>query len=193
MKDRIDGPSARIQPRHPLPSLRLQLDAQRRTLQRQADISLQRLQLPLHPRRQPQLLPRGDYPPSSRHVRGGRKHIRRGESDGYTLCNGVHLGQKKPSGRGRLFSTERRKRNAPDPDMPASVRKIRGLDGARRRAKVISFDEMWTYVGARRGKKRRSVWIWTAVVEEKDGERWADFEVGEPREGDLCEAVVEAS
>ncbi len=62
--------------------------------------------------------------------------------------------------------------------MPASVRKIRGLDGARRRAKVISFDEMWTYVGARRGKKRRSVWIWTAVVEEKDGERWADFEVG---------------
>ncbi len=32
-------------------------------------------------------------------------------------------------------------------------------------ARVISFDEMWTYVGARRRDKRRSVWIWTAVVE----------------------------
>ena len=45
-------------------------------------------------------------------------------------------------------------------------------------ARVISFDkmwtydEMWTYVGARRGEKRREVWIWTAVVEEADGRRW---------------------
>jgi len=37
---------------------------------------------------------------------------------------------------------------------------------------------MWTYVGVRRGERRRSVWIWTAVVEESDGERWMDFEVG---------------
>lgn len=43
----------------------------------------------------------------------------------------------------------------------------------------ISFDEMWTYVGIRRGKRRRSVWIWTAVVEEADGSRWRDFEVGD--------------
>ena len=51
-------------------------------------------------------------------------------------------------------------------------------------AEVISFDEMWTYVGCRRkGKrnkvKRNSVWIWTAVVEEGDGSRWMDYEVGE--------------
>lgn len=45
-------------------------------------------------------------------------------------------------------------------------------------AKVISFDEMWTYVGARRGEKRNSMWIWTAVVEEEDGSRWVDYEIG---------------
>ena len=45
-------------------------------------------------------------------------------------------------------------------------------------ARVIAFDEMWTYVGARRRGKRRSRWVWTAVVEEPDGSRWADFEVG---------------
>ena len=37
---------------------------------------------------------------------------------------------------------------------------------------------MWTYVGARRKGRRRSVWIWTAVVEEMDGRQWRDFEVG---------------
>ena len=30
-------------------------------------------------------------------------------------------------------------------------------------AKVIFFDEMWTYVKVRHGDKRNSVWIWTAV------------------------------
>ena len=45
-------------------------------------------------------------------------------------------------------------------------------------ARVIAFDEMWTYVGERRRGQRRSRWVWTAVVEEKDGRRWADFEVG---------------
>ena len=44
--------------------------------------------------------------------------------------------------------------------------------------KVISFDEMWTYVGSRRRGKRNSVWIWTAVVEQVDGSRWMDYEVG---------------
>ncbi len=43
---------------------------------------------------------------------------------------------------------------------------------------MVSFDEMWTYVGARRGEKRKVVWIWTAVVEEEDGSRWMDYEVG---------------
>lgn len=49
-------------------------------------------------------------------------------------------------------------------------------------ARVISFDEMWSYVGARRKGKRREVWIWTAVVEERDGSRWVDFEVGDRSE-----------
>ena len=50
-------------------------------------------------------------------------------------------------------------------------------------AKVISFDEMWTYLEARRGEARQEVWIWTAVVEEYDGRRWTDFEVGDRSEG----------
>ena len=46
----------------------------------------------------------------------------------------------------------------------------------------LLFDEMWTYVGSRRKGKRRSVWVWTAVVEEVDGSRWVDFEVGDRSE-----------
>ena len=49
-------------------------------------------------------------------------------------------------------------------------------------SRVISLDEMWSYVGVRRGKKRREVWVWTAVVEEGDGRRWVDFEVGDRSE-----------
>ena len=56
---------------------------------------------------------------------------------------------------------------------------LRGGQGA---ARVVSFDEMWTYVGSRRRGKRNSVWIWTAVVEEVDGSRWMDYEVGKRSE-----------
>ena len=49
-------------------------------------------------------------------------------------------------------------------------------------AAVIAFNEMWTYRQARRGGKREDVWVWTAVVEEGDGSRWADFEVGDRSE-----------
>ena len=41
---------------------------------------------------------------------------------------------------------------------------------------------MWTYVGSRRRGKRNSVWVWTAVVEEADGSRWMDYEVGDRSE-----------
>ena len=41
---------------------------------------------------------------------------------------------------------------------------------------------MWSYVGIRRGKKRREVWNWTAIVEEGDGRRWVDFEMGDRSE-----------
>ena len=43
---------------------------------------------------------------------------------------------------------------------------------------TISFDEMWTRVGARRGENRQSAWIWTAEAEDEwDGSRRADFKV----------------
>ena len=37
---------------------------------------------------------------------------------------------------------------------------------------------MWTYAGARRKEKRISVWALTAMMKERDGSRWIDFEVG---------------
>lgn len=60
---------------------------------------------------------------------------------------------------------------------------------------MISFDEVWTYVGARRREKRREVWIWTAVVEEADGQRWGCFAVGDRSEATflrLLEQLPEA-
>ena len=53
-------------------------------------------------------------------------------------------------------------------------------------AVVIAFDEMWTYRQARRRGQRQDVWVWTAVVEESDGSRWADFELGDRSEGTFC-------
>ena len=53
----------------------------------------------------------------------------------------------------------------------------------RRPAVVIAWDEMWTYRGARHGEKREDCWIWTAVIQEADGSRWVDFEVGDRSEG----------
>jgi len=32
----------------------------------------------------------------------------------------------------------------------------------------ISFDEMWTYEKVRKGENRRDVWIWTAILEDKE-------------------------
>lgn len=37
---------------------------------------------------------------------------------------------------------------------------------------------MWTYACARRKEKRISVWAWTAMMKERDGSKWMDFEVG---------------
>ncbi len=53
------------------------------------------------------------------------------------------------------------------------LKKEKGLEGVE----SISFDEMWTYAKVRRGKKRNSKWIWTAVIEY--GEiRLITYEVG---------------
>ena len=54
-------------------------------------------------------------------------------------------------------------------------------------AAVIAFDEMWTDQQARRGAQRQELWIWTAVVAEPDGRRWADFAVGDRSENTFQE------
>ena len=63
-----------------------------------------------------------------------------------------------------------------------SEKRIAGVAG-NRPAAVIAFDEMWTYRQARRCGKRRNLWVWTAVVEESDGSRRADFELGDRSAG----------
>ena len=77
----------------------------------------------------------------------------------------------------RILDMDRQERT-PKSDLPASVRLMRGIRRERPPAAVISFDEMWTYLKVRSGENRNSVFIWTAVVEESDGTRWADYEVG---------------
>ena len=62
-------------------------------------------------------------------------------------------------------------------DIPAWARKARGINSDNPRVNTVSFDEMWTRLGARRGENGQSAWIWTAAVEEWDGGRRADFEV----------------
>lgn len=76
------------------------------------------------------------------------------------------------------MNIERRRRYS-KPDTPFSIRSIRRVDSEPQPVRVISFDEMWTYQGSRRRGLRHSVWVWTAVVEEANGRRWADFEVGD--------------
>ena len=44
---------------------------------------------------------------------------------------------------------------------------------------MIAYNEMRSCRQARRRGKRQDVWVWTAVVREADGSRWADFEVGD--------------
>ena len=54
---------------------------------------------------------------------------------------------------------------------------------------------MWTYLGARRRGKRREAWIWTAVVEGVNGQRWGCFAVGNRSEATflrLLEQLPEA-
>ena len=55
-----------------------------------------------------------------------------------------------------------------------------------RPAAVIAFDVMWTYQQARRRGRRQNLWVWTAVVSEPDGSRWANFELGDRRENTSC-------
>ena len=64
-----------------------------------------------------------------------------------------------------IMDAERSERKPAASGVPASARKIRGINADKPEVKTVSFDEMWTRVGARRGKKRRSALIRTAAVE----------------------------
>ena len=78
----------------------------------------------------------------------------------------------------RIMDAERSERKPAGSGLPASAREIRGINADEPQVKTISFDEMWTYLGVRRGEKRRSARIWPAVVEERDCSRRSDYEVG---------------
>jgi len=52
----------------------------------------------------------------------------------------------------------------------------------KRPAHAVSLDEMWTYLKARKGHRRNSQWVWTAVTQWSDGSRSVDFEVGDRTE-----------
>ena len=52
----------------------------------------------------------------------------------------------------------------------------------RQPAAVIAFVEMWNYQQARRVDKRPDWRIGAAVIQEPDGRRWVDFEVGDRSE-----------
>ena len=47
---------------------------------------------------------------------------------------------------------------------------------------VIACAELRTCRQYRRKAKRQNLWVWTVVVPEMDGRRWADLEVGDRRE-----------
>ena len=61
------------------------------------------------------------------------------------------------------MDAERSERKPAGSDLPAWARKARGINADKPEVKTVSFDEMWTYLGVRRGENRQSVWIWTAV------------------------------
>ena len=68
----------------------------------------------------------------------------------------------------------------------ASKRKTRKSKG---KAKAISLDEMWTYKGVRKGPRRKSCWIWTAVIEWEDGSWSFEFAIGDRSEKTLLKLL----
>ena len=97
-------------------------------------------------------------------MRRGDESIGDGARNRRERTHGKRVGQKKG-----VLATERLTRFM-------SWRTSGRLSGVR--ASIVAFDEMWTYLGIRRGKGRKDLWIWTAVVEERDGVRWRMYEVG---------------
>lgn len=149
-------------------ALRFQLAAQVWTLARQADLSLRTMLISLHTGHEACAC-FGE----GQEFSAGVVHRRSGTFVNQPSVEGevgdcVRLGQKKVR---IAFGIQR--------ELSRQRALVRDGQGA---ARVVSFDEMWTYVGSRRKGKRNSVWIWTAVVEEMDGGRWVDFEVGDRSE-----------
>ena len=81
-----------------------------------------------------------------------------GRVDGIPAGDRLFLGQKARQARELMLGELRRRKQRLKP------------------ARVMAFDEMWTYVKARRKGKRREVWVWTAVVDgsghSPPGSRW---------------------
>ena len=68
------------------------------------------------------------------------------------------------------------------------LKKEKGFKGVE----DISFDEMWTYVNARRREKRNSKWIWTAIIKE-GGKELITYEVGDRDEETFLKVVGEVA
>ena len=151
-----------------MPALRFQLASQIRTLSRKADLSLWAVSVSLHA--------------------GHAASARAGE--GQNLALELYLEGLGLSAISRVLSTKLEtvygwvKNVRVGAGTQRELSRRRALRGhGQGAARALSFDEMWAYVGARRKGKRRSVWIWTAVVEETDSGRWMDYEVGGRDEG----------
>ena len=125
---------------------------------------MRRLQAEVHGGRSAAALPGACQAASGSDVYRGREHIGGGARSGRKRYIGERLGQK-----GGAIALERMR--------AISAWRTSGL-AETIVASTIALDEMWTYLGARKGEKRNDLWVWTAVVEERDGSRWMDFEAG---------------
>ena len=59
---------------------------------------------------------------------------------------------------GWIMDAERSERKPDATGLPSYVRKIRGINADYPKVKTVSFDDMWTHVGAMRGENRQSAW-----------------------------------
>ena len=138
-------------------------DAQRQTHTRASSSQARRLQAEAHGGSRAAALPGADQSASGSDAHRGREHIC-GARSGRKRCIGERLGQN----RGAI-----------------ALERMRAISAWRASGRVstivastIALDEMWTYLGARKAEKRNGLRVWTAVVEERDGSRWMDFEAG---------------
>ncbi len=146
-----------------MPEMRFELGQERRTFARQAAVQMQPARQASRGRKAS--VHRRTKRASGEDARRGNEPIGDGARNGRAHTHGKRVGQKK--------------------GVPAVERLTRFLSwraSGRQdsvRASIVAFDEMWTYLWGRRGERRKDLWIWTAVVEERDGVRWRMYEVGD--------------